>query len=172
MDTSAEIYEPSRTGFGHDSDEESADHAPQWMTRVVKTFHKRRNCPKCLGTAKTDSYDMVISGIRNVTWGNKNPKTCFNSIKHGFVGVKNDPQFNTARRIQFCAAYQNLNKINNKKDWFAPSIKGLQCKKTPNQVSYVSCLLIFGGVILTQRVQHRPKSIGPLVAVNLTIAAV
>jgi len=106
------------------------------MTRVVKTFHKRRNCPKCLGTAKTDSYDMVISGIRNVTWGNKNPKTCFNSIKHGFVGVKNDPQFNTARRIQFCAAYQNLNKINNKKDWFAPSIKGLQCKKTPNQKFY------------------------------------
>ena len=67
---------------------------------------------------------MIISGIRNVAWGNKDPIKCFNSIKHGFVGVKNDPQFNADRRVQYCAAYQNLNKMNNKKDWPAPSIKG------------------------------------------------
>ena len=134
------IYEPGTWGFGHDSPDGlygSNGQPPKKMNRLVKTFNKRRNCPKCLGTAKTDSYELLILGIKNVNWGNKDPKTCFNSIKHGFVGVKNDPQYNADQRVQFCAAYQNLNKINNKKDWEAPSIKGLTCKRTPNQVSFV-----------------------------------
>ena len=129
------VYKPGRWGFGHDSPGDSYDF-PKKMTRLVRTFHKKTSCPECLGTAKTDSYEMVISGIRNVDWGNKDPKTCFNSIKHGFVGVKNNPQFKADRLVQFCAAYQNLNKSNNKKDWPAPSIKGLKCNKTPDQVSY------------------------------------
>ena len=110
------------------------DHDDKY-TRLTKSYHKSRNCQKCLGTSKTDSYEMVVSGLNEVNWGNKNPKNCFNTIKHGFVGVKNDPQFNADRRVTVCASIQSLSKVHNKRDWPKDSIKGLKCPRTPNGVS-------------------------------------
>ena len=120
-------------GYGYDHDDK--------YNRLTKSFHKTRNCEKCLGNAKTDTYEMVVTGLNEVNWGNKTPKKCFSSIKHGFVGVKNDPQFNADRRVTVCASIQNLNKIHNKKDWPNDSIKGLKCQRMPNQVSLFT---IFG----------------------------
>ena len=106
------------------------------MSRAMVTFHKDGNCAKCLGNQKTDSYEMIITGWSNwkVQWGNKDPKKCFETAKHAFYGVKNDPQFNHSDDLA-CVLYQSLSsQVNNAKDW--PTIfedrpdkiqEGLQC---------------------------------------------
>ena len=55
-------------------------------------FNKIGNCQKCLGSAKADSYEMVIVGTHAVKWGNKDAKTCLALAKHAFIGDKNEPE--------------------------------------------------------------------------------
>ena len=89
------------------------------MSRAMVTFHKDGNCAKCLGNQKTDSYEMIVTGWSNwkVQWGNKDPKKCFETAKHAFYGVKNDPQFNHSDDLA-CVLYQSLSsQVNNAKDW-------------------------------------------------------
>ena len=87
------------------------------MSRAMATFHKEGNCEKCLGNQKTDSYDMIIAGYdRGVQWGNKDPKKCFETAKHAFYGVKNDPMLNTSDELA-CVLYQSLSSANNSKNW-------------------------------------------------------
>ena len=40
-------------------------------SRFAMQFNKIGNCPKCLGNKKKDSLDMVLIGLKNVTWGKK-----------------------------------------------------------------------------------------------------
>ena len=64
---------------------------------------------------------MIISGwggeAAQINWGNKNPKKCFETAKHAFYGVKNEPQINKSDDLQ-CVLYQSLkSQINNAKEW-------------------------------------------------------
>ena len=89
------------------------------MSRAMVTFYKDGNCPKCLGNQKTDSYEMIISGWGGwqVQWGKKDPKKCFETAKHAFYGVKNEPQLNFSDELA-CVLYQSLNsQVNNAKEW-------------------------------------------------------
>ena len=89
------------------------------MSRAMVTFYKDGNCPRCLGNQKTDSYEMIITGWNEwqVQWGKKDPKKCFETAKHAFYGVKNEPQLNFSDELA-CVLYQSLNsQVNNAKEW-------------------------------------------------------
>ena len=40
-------------------------------SRYAIQYNKIRNCPKCLGNANKDSFEMLIIGLKNVNWGKK-----------------------------------------------------------------------------------------------------
>ena len=89
------------------------------MSRAMVTFHKDRNCDKCLGNKKTDSFDMIVAGwgSGSVNWGNKDSKKCFEQARHAFYGVQLDPQLNHSDDLA-CVLYQSLSKFdNNTKKW-------------------------------------------------------
>merc|ERR1719285_1115554 len=80
-------------------------------------FTRREIVKNVLEIKKTDSYDMIIAGYdRGVQWGNKDPKKCFETAKHAFYGVKNDPMLNTSNELA-CVLYQSLSSANNSKNW-------------------------------------------------------
>ena len=68
VDEGGSIFYPGRTWVSDNKQ----------MSRGMVTMHKERNCPKCLGSQKTDSFDMIISGwggeAAHVNWGKKAPR--------------------------------------------------------------------------------------------------
>merc|ERR1712241_436504 len=60
--------------------------------RYVMQFDKIGNCKSCIGSNKVDSYEMIVMGIKDVKWGNKDAKKCLALAKHAFIGHKDDPE--------------------------------------------------------------------------------
>ena len=40
-------------------------------SRYAIQFNKEGNCQKCLGNKGKDVFDMIVTGIRDVNWGDK-----------------------------------------------------------------------------------------------------
>lgn len=80
----------------------------EW-SRYVMQFDKVGNCQKCLGSNKVDSYEMVIMGIKDVNWGNKDAKKCLALAKHIFIGEKSNPDLRGFDNDMIkCVAWQKL----------------------------------------------------------------
>ena len=40
-------------------------------SRYAIQFNKEGNCQKCIGNKGKDGFDMIVTGIRDVNWGDK-----------------------------------------------------------------------------------------------------
>ena len=87
------------------------------QSRYVFHYNKIKNCEKCTGSNKVDTYDMIIKGVGNVKWGSKSAKKCLSLTKHAFLGVKNDPMITNVSHVAQCVAWKKMDKNKNCKTW-------------------------------------------------------
>ena len=77
-------------------------------TNVVFQFTHTPCEGTCLGNASKDMFDLLVTGIASVDFGNKDKHACITSVKNGYLGVdKNDITDVAAEDLTPCVSWTN-----------------------------------------------------------------
>jgi len=60
----------------------------------------------CLGNAKKDTFEYIVTGLSQVNFGNKDMETCLLSLKNGVLGGRNAPEV-TDEDVTPCVSWTN-----------------------------------------------------------------